>query len=210
MLCPLCVHDVLEFGLEENCVPRRPDPDLEGKILDAAQKLWKKSGEKGLTMRAVAKAAGTNTPSVYRRFRDRDDILRALLQRIRLQIAARMESIRSPEEGCERYLEYALRHPHEYELFYQKQYELFYSARSVRAGVKVVARPSRDAMKRALSKKLGGSPDDHGRVLIALQMLVHGAAMLLIAKAILPRDSEEACSVLTESVAKLLRTVERQ
>jgi TetR/AcrR family transcriptional regulator len=81
-------------------VPRRPDPDLEGKILDAAQKLWKKGGEKALTMRAVAKAAGTNTPSVYRRFRDRDDILRALLHRIRLQIAASLETATSPEEGC--------------------------------------------------------------------------------------------------------------
>ncbi len=55
-------------------MPRRPDPDLEGKILDAAQKLWKKGGEKALTMRTVARAAGTNTPAVYRRFRDRDDI----------------------------------------------------------------------------------------------------------------------------------------
>jgi AcrR family transcriptional regulator len=102
-------------------VPRQPDPDLEGKILNAAQKLWKRGGEKALTMRAVAKAAGTNTPSVYRRFRDRDDILRALLQRIRLEIAAHLEGISSPEEGCQRYLEYALSHPHEYEVFFQKE-----------------------------------------------------------------------------------------
>ncbi|MGA9307559.1 MAG: helix-turn-helix domain-containing protein, partial [Candidatus Sulfotelmatobacter sp.] len=71
-------------------MPRRADPDLEDKILDAAQKLWKKGGEKALTMRTVARAAGTNTPSVYRRFRDRDDILRGLLQRIRWEIAAQM------------------------------------------------------------------------------------------------------------------------
>src|ERR1022692_3070050 len=68
-------------------VPRRPDPDLEGKILDAAQELWKKGGEKGLTMRAVAKAAGTNTPAVYRRFRNREDILRALLRRIQQDVS---------------------------------------------------------------------------------------------------------------------------
>ncbi|MGA7359616.1 MAG: hypothetical protein WBW70_12215, partial [Candidatus Sulfotelmatobacter sp.] len=75
-------------------------------------------------------AAATNTPSVYRRFRDRDDILRALLQRIRLEVAAALESVFSPEEGCERYLDYALSHAHEYELFFQKEYELFHSARS--------------------------------------------------------------------------------
>src|SRR5580704_7186426 len=74
-----CVNVVYRMS-EEPCswrnshLPRRLAPELEGKILDAAQKLWKKGGEKALTMRAVAKAAGTNTPSVYRRFRDRNDI----------------------------------------------------------------------------------------------------------------------------------------
>ena len=128
-------------------MPRRADPKLEGKILDAAQKLWKKGGEKALTMRTVARAAGTNTPAVYRRFRDRDDILRGLLQRIRWEIAAQMEGISSPEEGCERYLDYALSHPREYELFFQKEYELFYSARSLRAGVEAygAAGAGRDA-----------------------------------------------------------------
>jgi AcrR family transcriptional regulator len=58
-------------------MPRQPDPDLQERILNAAQKLWKKGAEKTLTMRAVAKAAGTNTTAVYRRFRNREDILRA-------------------------------------------------------------------------------------------------------------------------------------
>jgi AcrR family transcriptional regulator len=186
-------------------VPRRADPDLEGKILDAAQKLWKKGGEKALTMRTVARAAGTNTPSVYRRFRDRDDLLRGLLQRIRWEIAAQMEGISSPEEGCERYLEYALRHPREYELFFQKQYELFYSARSQRAGFKPKVLPVRDAMRQKVAEKLGGASGDHERLVMALRMAVHGAAMLLIEKAILPEDEAEARAVLTASVAALLR-----
>lgn len=187
-------------------MPRRPDPDLEGKILDAAQKLWKKGGEKALTMRAVAKAAGTNTPSVYRRFRDREDILRGLLQRIRGEIAGRMEDISSPEEGCERYLDYALSHPHEYELFFQKEYELFHSARSIRAGVKPVVRPVRDIMRRRVAEELGGLPGEHESLVMALRMLTHGAAMLLIEKAILPEDAAEARTVFTASVAAMLRT----
>ncbi len=185
-------------------MPRRPDPELEGKILDAAQKLWKKGGEAALTMRAVAKAAGTNTPSVYRRFRDRDDILRGLLLRVRLELAATMAEASSPEEGCERYLDYALRHPHEYELFYQHDYELHYSPRSGRAGVKKVGQPARDAMRRKLAEKLGGSPGDHERLLLALWMVGHGAAMLLIAKTILPKDAAAARAVFTETVAALL------
>ncbi len=187
-------------------MPRRPDPDLEGKILDAAQKLWKKGGEKALTMRTVARAAGTNTPAVYRRFRDRDDILRGLLQRIRWEIAAQMERIASPEEGCERYLDYALSHPREYELFFQKEYELFYSARSIRAGFKPKVLPVRDVMRQKVTEKLGGAPDDHERLLVALRMVVHGAAMLLIEKAILPEDTAEARAVFTATVAALLKT----
>jgi AcrR family transcriptional regulator len=186
-------------------VPRRPDPDLEGKILDAAQKLWKKGGEKALTMRAVAAAAGTNTPSVYRRFREREDILRGLLQRVRLEIAAELECAGSPEEGCERYLDFALRHRHEYELFYQHNYELHYSPRSKRAGVKLAGQPARDAMRRKLTEKFGESADDHERLLTALWMVVHGAAMLLIAKTILPKDAAEARSVSAAAVAAVLR-----
>jgi AcrR family transcriptional regulator len=190
-------------------VPRRPNPDLEGKILNAAQKLWKKGGEKALTMRTVAQAAGTNTPAVYRRFRNREDILRALLQRIRWEIAAQMADISSPEQGCERYLDYALTHPREYELFFQQEYELFYSPRSIRAGVKPTGRPVRDVMRRKVTEKLGGLPDDHERILLSLRMLVHGAAMLLIEKAIPPKDLEEARSVFTASVAALLGMADR-
>ena len=68
-------------------MPRRPDPNLEARILNSAQKLWKKGGEKSLTMRAVARAAGTNTPTVYRRLRNRQGILQALLRRIQHDVA---------------------------------------------------------------------------------------------------------------------------
>src|SRR5271169_5299690 len=111
-------------------MPRRADPDLQERILDAAQKLWKKGAEKTLTMRAVAEAAGTNTPAVYRRFRNREDILRALLQRIQQDVSHALRSCRSPEEVCERYLEYAVSHTHEYELFFTHAYRLSPVARS--------------------------------------------------------------------------------
>ena len=185
-------------------MPRRADPELESKILEAAQKLWKKGGEKALTMRRVARAAGTNTPAVYRRFRDREDILRGMIERIRLEIAATLDAAGSAEEGCERYLDYALSHPHEYELFYQHNYDLFHSPRSKRAGVRVVGQLAKDAMRRKLTEKLGGSPGDHERLLTALWMTVHGAATLLIEKTILPQYAEEARSVFSAAVAALL------
>jgi len=193
------------FPQEEKHMPRRPDPDLEGKILDAAQKLWKKGGEKALTMRTVAQGAATNTPAVYRRFRNRQDILRALLQRIRLEMAATLEAGSSPEEACERYLDFAVSHPREYELFYQHEYELFHSARSSRDGVKPVVRPGRNAMRQKVAEKFGGAPGEHEGLVTALWMVSHGAAMLLIAKTIPPKDAEEARAVFKAAVAALLR-----
>jgi AcrR family transcriptional regulator len=182
-------------------VPRRPDPDLEERILKAARMLWKKGGEKALTLRAVAQAAGTNTPAVYRRFRDRDDILRALLVRIQMDITAIVEGVSSPEEACELGLDYALGHPHEYQLFFQKEYELFYSPRSSHTGSKP-GRPAMEALKRKLAEKLGGSADDQRKLALALFMIVHGAAMLLIAKTFLPKESR---GVFTASVTALMR-----
>ena len=44
-------------------MPRHPDPDLEERILKAAHALWRRGGDKALTMRVVARAAGTNTPA---------------------------------------------------------------------------------------------------------------------------------------------------
>src|SRR5208282_5262375 len=99
-------------------MPRQPDPHLEERILNAAHKLWKKGAEKALTMRAVAKAAGTNTPAVYRRFQDREEIVQALMRRMQLEVRDALRPSRSPEEFCQRYLEFALSRPHEYQLFY--------------------------------------------------------------------------------------------
>ena len=155
-------------------------------------------------MRAVAQAAGTNTPAMYRRFQNRDDILRALLQGVRMDFAAAVGGASSPEEACEKGLDYALSHPREYQLFFQKEYELFYSARSSQTANKL-GRPALEGVKRKLAEKLGGSAADHEKLAWALFMVVHGAAMLLIEKTILPKHTAEARTIFTASVAALLR-----
>src|SRR5690348_18175864 len=99
-------------------MPRQPDPDLEDRILKAAQVLWKKGGDKALTMRAVARAAGTNTPAVYRRFKNRQDLVRGLLLRIVARIREIFDERESLEDIAEAYVEFGLQHPHEYDLFY--------------------------------------------------------------------------------------------
>lgn len=190
-------------------MPRQPDPDLQERILNAAQRLWKKGAEKTLTMRAVAKAAGTNTPAVYRRFRNREDILRALLRRIQQDVGEALRPCRSPEEVCQRYLEYALSHTHEYELFYTHAYQLSPAARS---GGRLPLREHRPAMALAeekLAERLGGSPAEHTRLALALWTVAHGTAVLLISKAIPDEHRAELRSAFTAAVETLINNPSR-
>jgi AcrR family transcriptional regulator len=192
---------------------RQPDPDLEDRILNAARKLWKKGAGKALTMRAVARAAGTNTPAVYRRFPRREDILRALLQRTRQEIFRQLDSASSVEEACERYLDYSLSNPHEYELYYLHEYELFFSGRPARGAtlnqIFKQKRPAVELMKGKLAAQLSGPPDDYACLTLAIWALLHGTVMLLIAKTIQPQHAAEMRSACRTSVETLLREASR-
>src|SRR5438445_12501529 len=99
-------------------LPRRPDPEVEQRILAAASRLWARGGEKSLTMRAVAAAAGTTTPTVYERYRDRDDILRALRLKTREELFSALTRTRGLREAIQRQLEFALANTHAYEVLF--------------------------------------------------------------------------------------------
>jgi AcrR family transcriptional regulator len=152
-------------------VPRHPDPDLEKRILCAASRLWARGGEKALTMRAVAKAAGTTTPTVYERYRDRDDILRALRIETRRELFAALSGTRTLRETFQSHLEFALAHSHAYEVLFDgvaKPPSLH------------EAWPSFNLMRERVAKRLGGNPRQHTRLMLAVWSLMHGAAMLII------------------------------
>lgn len=152
-------------------MPRQPDPDLELRILDAASRLWARGGEKSLTMRAVAKAAGTTTPTVYERYRDRDDILRALRLRTRQELFATLSRTRTLREAVERQIDFALEHSHAYEVLFDN-----------------VARPpslhepwpSFNLMRERVAKRVGGTAHQNTRLMLAVWSIMHGAAMLII------------------------------
>ena len=186
-------------------MPRRPDPGVEERILSAASKLWKNGGENALTMRAVAKAAGTNTPAVYRRFPSREALLHALLRRVQQQVADAVRPSQSPEEACERYLDFALSHPHEYELFYDHAYQLPLPGRSGRTVALREHRPTMAFMEAKLAERLGGSPEDHTRLSLALWAITHGTATILISKSIPAEHASELRSVLSSAVKAMIR-----
>lgn len=184
-------------------MPRPSDPAVEERILNAAQRLWKKGGEKALTMRAVARAAGTNTPAVYRRFHGRREILHTLLRRIQRDVAGTLHHCASPEEICQSYLNYALSHPHEYELFYQHVYQLPRAPRSRSSSMLKEQRPTFAIMGEKLCERFGGSHADHSRLSLALWMVSHGTAMILISKAI----PEEHVAELRRAFASAVNTM---
>lgn len=168
-------------------MPRHPDPGLEKRILTAASRLWARGGEKKLTMRAVASAADTTTPTVYERYRDRADILRALRLQTRQELFAALSPTRTLAEAVEAYLGFALDNTHQYEVLFDgvgrppSLYEPW---------------PSFNLMRQRLAEQLGGRPRQHNRLMLAIWSLMHGTAMLIIRgefEGALRRQAVHAC-----------------
>jgi AcrR family transcriptional regulator len=175
-------------------VPRQPDPDLEQHILQAASRLWARGGEKSLTMRAVAKAARTTTPTVYERFRDREDILRALRLQTREQLLNKLTPTRSLAQACQVYLEFALQH--------REAYGVLFDAIAQPPSLHEPW-PSFNLFRQRLARRLGGTPRTHTRLMLSLWALMHGTAMLVNrggAEGALRRQMIHACIDAFEAI----------
>ncbi len=174
-------------------MPRQPDPLLEGRILEAARKLFMKGGEKTLSMRALARLAHTNTPAVYRRFRSRKAILRALLEQFQQDIFRALQPCTSPQEACQRLLEFALARPREYQLAFTESFSKIQEPR-----------PNFEYLKTRFAEWLGGSPEDQSSLALGLWAQIHGTAMLLISKAVPVKEQAELRSVFSASIRLLV------
>ncbi|HJT70354.1 MAG TPA: TetR/AcrR family transcriptional regulator [Terriglobales bacterium] len=159
-------------------MPPHSDPLLENRILDAARKLWHKNGERALTMRAVAQAAGSNTPAVYRRFRNRDELLRALVESYQQDLFKTLEPCRSLREFAECYLDFAFSRPREYQLLMS----------GLLARVRK-ERPNLNLLLQRSAEWLGGAPEDYEDLGLVLFCLAHGAVMHVLTRNI---DEDES------------------
>jgi AcrR family transcriptional regulator len=154
-------------------MPKLPNPLLEKAILKAALALLSRRGVHALTMRAVALAAGTTTPTLYQRFADRDAILQAICDDARQRFAREVERAPSLEDACHRYLRFAQEHPHEYELLMRTGWQ--------DAAASGYQGPVFLAAKEHIRKQFPGKPAQQVSLLLQLWCLLHGAASLLIA-----------------------------
>jgi AcrR family transcriptional regulator len=183
-------------------MPRQPDPDLEERILKAAYALWHRGGEKALTLRAVARAARSNTPAVYRRFKNRRELVRGLLGITVARIGKIFEAGATTEQMLEAYVDLALEQPREFELFYTHAREMAPPKRS--GGPKPIreSRPNFARLEDTLAKRLGGSPEDHTRLALALWAMAHGTAVILLSRAIEGHEADlrSACRTAVKTM----------
>jgi len=181
-------------------MPRKPDAELEGNILDAAYRLWSERGERALTMRAVARAARTTTPTLYKRFRDKSDLRHFLEERARQNLYAAIKPSRTGIEVCRRALVFISKHRNEYRLLTTGW------AERLTSGAPMI---SLELLQRVLARELGGTPQ--GRRLLGLQLVaqVHGTALLLAPShdhSRLAPEFQKACLV---ACAALIRQASR-
>lgn len=168
-------------------MPRRADKGLEGRIVRAAYRLWSRGGEHALTMRAVAKAAKTTTPTLYERFRDKHDLIEFLRERARQRIFEAVQPATTALEMCRLGLAFTLIHGNEYLLFSADWGE--------RLG-RNVPMPSYELLKEKLAQDIGGSPEEHAQLALTLVFQLHGTAMVLQAEGVKPQVSrrlQELC-----------------
>jgi AcrR family transcriptional regulator len=151
-------------------------------------------------MRAVAKAAGTTTPTVYERFRDRDDILKGLRLRTRRELFAALTRTHGLRDAIQRQLEFALQNSHAYEVLFDG-----------------VGRPpslhepwpSFNLMRERLAAEIGGTPRENNRLMLAMWCLMHGTAMLIIRggfEGALRTQAIHACLDAVDTVIRAART----
>jgi AcrR family transcriptional regulator len=184
-------------------MPRQADPDVEKRVLDAAQKLWRVGGDEALSMRALAKAAKTNTPAIYRRFCDRDEILRALMLRFRNRYVEAIQSATSLEDSVEKYIENGLEHPREYSLYFTQATLRPRESRTLEIGPGFVWAQAKCA------ERFGGSPADHALLVLAIWALAHGTVSFLNSKALPPQRSEQLRAACKDAVAALLQQAKK-
>src|SRR5262245_14145642 len=154
-------------------MPRAADENLQERIVKTAQRLWRSRGEKGLTLRAVARAAGTTTTTVYKRFRNKEALRVALAERVYRQLTEETTSAPTLKEVFRRHLRFAETHPREYQLLFGPSWtEIFAPGRP---------RPLTDWLLAQLAEKFGGKPDDYLPFRFLLFLTTHGGASLLAA-----------------------------
>lgn len=156
-------------------MPRTPDPELEDRIVAAALRLLDRGGDAAVTMRAVAREAGTTTPTIYERFRDRDALMLRLVFRITEEIFGLLGPMGSVEKLFNEFLRLNCQHPLRFSLTVQT-----FGARRA-AGDKM---PVFDLLKSRLTEEVGVTGSQCDELALAITSLAFGTVGGMVAAGI--------------------------
>jgi len=176
-------------------MPKRPDPQLEARIVAAAMRLLDRGGEAAITMRSVAAEAGTTTPTIYERFRDRDALMNGALQEATRQLLAVLEPEDSVEGIFEAYLRFNAAHPMRLNLTVQT-----FGTR-LATGEKM---PVFDRVRSRIREQLGSSARESEDVSLAVASLLFGTVWGMIAAGADTHHARELKRTSLSALRKLL------
>lgn len=99
---------------------------LRREIIDVSKELLLKDGFAKLSMRKIAKKAGVTATSIYLYFKNKDELLLALVEESIERLTAALKEALDPAAGpveqleklADAYVQYAFENPQEYEIIY--------------------------------------------------------------------------------------------
>jgi AcrR family transcriptional regulator len=168
-------------------MPRMPDPQLEERIVQAAVRLMDEMGGEAVTMRSVAAAAGTTTPTIYERFRDREGLLDAVRELWEQEIVAELRKADSVVDMAERFIRLSCKYPRRFDL----TVDTFGNRLASHA-----PQPGLDLLRQRVTDETQAHGAEHESLVLAIASLAFGATRGMIAAG--PdhrrsRDLKKAC-----------------
>lgn len=153
-------------------MPRMPDPSLELRILRTVVCLMDEQGREAVTMRAVAAAAGTTTPTIYERFRDREELLDAVTELWQEEVVAELRKAASVEEMARRFIRLSCKYPRRFDL----TVDTFGSRLASGA-----PQPGLELLRQRLAEETAARGAERESLALAIASLVFGATRGMIA-----------------------------
>lgn len=153
-------------------MPRISNAALEGEIIAAAMRLLDKGGDDAVTLRAVAKEAGTTTPTIYERFPNRDRLMEGVTDRVTEDLLEVLRPCKSVRAMFFAYLRESRAHPA------RASFEVrTFAARYVRGQ----ETPGFDLLKSRLTEEIGIKGSAAEDLALAIASLAFGTAQGMIA-----------------------------
>jgi AcrR family transcriptional regulator len=176
-------------------VPKRPDPELEQRITTAAVRLLDERGLEAVTMRSVAAAAGTTTPTLYQRFDDRDALLRVMVDLLMGEILAAVRPARSVEGMVKAFMMSCRRHPRRFDLMVDTFGTRLATAEPT---------PVFDMLQELLTKEIGIRGREREDLALAIASLAIGTVRGMTAAGSNPRRGTDLRRVALSALRMLL------